>query len=165
MMHTDLRSLQRQARSLASAAVACLGVCTVSATPHTGAVAVAATRQPGDELLGEWWTEGKEGRIRFARHRDGTFFGTTTCCKPEPDIHNPDPKLRSRSTVGIVLIWALEYRKDGEYENGYVYNPRDGETYRLDAKLRGERSLQIRGYLGIPLLGQSQVWTRAGTSP
>lgn len=136
---------------------ACFTVCTSSAQ--------TATQRPGDELLGEWWTEGKEGRIRFARHRDGTFFGTTTCCRADKDVHNPDPKLRARSTLGIVLIWALTHRQRGEYEGGYVYNPRDGETYRLDAKLIDRHTLRIRGYLGIPLLGQTQLWQRAASAP
>ena len=120
-----------------------------------------------DELLGEWWTENNEGRIRFTRHSDGTFLGTTTCCVPRQasedhparDIHNPNPKLRSRLTVGIVLIWKLVYA-DGEYSDGYVYNPRDGKTYRFEAKVIDASTLEIRGYMGIPLLGQSQLWKR-----
>jgi uncharacterized protein (DUF2147 family) len=120
------------------------------------------------ELLGEWWTEGNEGRIKFTRAPDGTFRGTTTCCRPKTaspenpvkDIHNPNPKLRERSTLGIVLIWKLAY-DDGEYTGGYIYNPRDGKTYRFQAELIDRDTLRIRGYLGIPLLGQTQVWKRA----
>lgn len=120
-----------------------------------------------DALLGEWWTRDNEGRVRFTRHSDGTFRGTTTCCvpdqpspeRPATDIHNPDPKLRGRSTVGIVIIWNLAY-DDGEYSGGYVYNPRDGKTYRFAVQVIDRDSIEVRGYLGIPLLGQSQVWKR-----
>lgn len=134
-----------------------------------GAVkADAADKRGGAELLGEWWTEGNEGRIKFTRVQDGTFRGTATCCRPKQpsarnpakDIHNPNPKLRERSTLGIVIIWNLAY-EDGEYSGGYVYNPRDGKTYRLQAELIDRDTLRIRGYLGIPLLGQSQIWKRA----
>jgi uncharacterized protein (DUF2147 family) len=125
---------------------------------------------PGDALLGEWWTENNEGRIRFTRHQDGTFRGTTTCCVPVKasadhpgrDVHNPNPKLQGRSTIGIVLIWKLVY-EDGEYSGGYVYNPRDGKIYRFSAKVIDRDTVKIRGYMGIPLLGQSQIWKRAGT--
>lgn len=119
-----------------------------------------------DELLGEWWTEGHEGRIRFTRDRDGTYRGTTSCCipakaKPEDlkDIHNPKPEQRSRPTMGLTIIWKLNY-DDGEYTGGYVYNPRDGKTYRFKVKVIDRETVQIRGYMGIPLLGQSQVWKR-----
>src|SRR5262245_15618821 len=155
---------RRFVRSHALVAAWLFTVCSSGAQVPPGAAPSAAAARPGDELLGEWWTEGKEGRIRFTRQRDGTFIGTTTCCSTEKDVNNPDPKLRHRSRLGMVLIWALGYQKEGEYENGYVYNPRDGETYRLDAKLLDEQTLKIRGYLGIPLLGQSQLWKRAGSA-
>lgn len=121
----------------------------------------------GDVLLGEWWTEKNEGRVRFTKDVDGTLRGTTTCCVPEKpdrdnpatDIHNPDPKLRGRSTVGIVIIWKLAY-EHGEYSGGYVYNPRDGKTYRIAAEMIDENTVKIRGYMLIPLLGQSQIWKR-----
>lgn len=122
---------------------------------------------PEDVLLGEWWTDNNEGRIHFTRDPDGTLRGTTTCCVPKVsteehpafDIHNPNPKLRRRSTVGIVLIWKLAY-EDGEYTGGFVYNPRDGNTYRFAAKVIDPNTVKIRGYMGIPLFGQSQVWKR-----
>jgi len=134
-----------------------------------GSPAIAEVKPaPGDELIGEWWTENNEGRIRMTRDRDGSFRGSTTCCvpakpsedHPSQDIHNPNPKYRSRSTVGIVLIWKLKYEGDGEYADGYVYNPRDGKTYRIDMDIIDRNTVKIRGYIGIPLLGQSQIWRR-----
>jgi uncharacterized protein (DUF2147 family) len=133
------------------------------ATGRREAVAV----HPGDGLIGEWWTEGKVGRIRFIRHGDGTYRGITSWRaanapphdNPRTDLHNHNPKLRGRSTLGIVLIWNLTY-EDGRYVDGYVYNPRDGDTYRFKAELLDKSTLKIRGYMGIPLLGESQIWKR-----
>ncbi|MET0385019.1 MAG: DUF2147 domain-containing protein [Polyangiales bacterium] len=123
-----------------------------------------------DLILGEWWTEGKQGRVRITREKEGTFRGTTTCCvhendpdNPKLDTKNPNPAQRSRSTVGIVIIWKLAY-EDGEYVDGYVYNPRDGKTYRIEAKVIDHDTLKIRGYMGISLLGQNQIWKRAQPS-
>jgi uncharacterized protein (DUF2147 family) len=58
-----------------------------------------------------------------------------------------------------VLMWHLRY-DDGEYVDGYVYNPEDGGTYRLKAEVLGPESLKIRGFLGMSLFGQSKVWSR-----
>jgi uncharacterized protein (DUF2147 family) len=123
---------------------------------------------PADTLIGEWWTEGREGRVNFQRYRDGTYRGTTTCCKPlKPsadrpltDHKNPNPALRERATVGIVIIWKLVF-DSGEYSGGHVYNPRDGKTYRINVEVLDKNTIKIRGFLGISLLGQSQVWKRA----
>jgi uncharacterized protein (DUF2147 family) len=79
--------------------------------------------------------------------------------KPTKDIHNPDLELRDRSVVGIVLTWNLRY-EDGQYENGYVYNPEDGGTYCMKARMDSADRLLVRGDLGIALFGQTQTWTR-----
>ncbi|MET0386977.1 MAG: hypothetical protein ABW321_13510, partial [Polyangiales bacterium] len=46
--------------------------------------AAKAAPSASDALLGEWWTEGNEGRVRFTRDKEGLFRGTTTCCIPDP---------------------------------------------------------------------------------
>jgi len=132
--------------------------------------ASAKSAAPGDALIGEWWTENNEGRVAMARYKDGTYRGTTTCCvhkndpnNPEIDIRNPNPSLRGRSTSGIVLIWNLKYEA-GEFVDGHVYNPRDGKTYRIKMTIVDRETLKIRGYLGIALLGQTQIWKRAHLS-
>lgn len=120
------------------------------------------TAQPEEAILGEWWTPGKEGRMRFVKTKSGRYEAIVVWgIEPElRDTKNPDPKLRNRKITGSVLIWHLKY-EDGEYVDGYVYNPRDGNTYHMKAKLLGKNTLKIRGYLAVPLLGQSQEWTRA----
>jgi uncharacterized protein (DUF2147 family) len=120
-----------------------------------------ATTPLPDAIVGEWWTEGKEGRIRFVRSPDGTYSGILVGGNdPGADVNNKDPALRKRPLLGTVLMWHLR-PENGEYVDGYVYNPRNGETYRMKAEVTGKTTLKIRGYLGIALLGQSQTWTRA----
>ena len=36
----------------------------------------------------------------------------------------------------------------------------DGETYRCTMRVREDGSLRVRGYVGVPLLGKTQIWTR-----
>jgi uncharacterized protein (DUF2147 family) len=125
-----------------------------------------ALKNPPESILGEWVTQKEEGRppgrIKFVRAQDGTFTGILTwSAEPRKDANNHDPKLRDRPLVGSVLMWHLTY-DDGEYVDGYVYNPEDGGTYRMKAEVLNPESLKIRGYLGISLFGQSKIWTRYG---
>jgi uncharacterized protein (DUF2147 family) len=117
---------------------------------------------PADTLVGNWWTEGKEGKMRIEKTKSGRYQVIISSGKDEDkkDVNNPDPKLRERKLKGIVIMWNLKF-EDGEYVDGYCYNPRDGNTYRVKMKITGQNSLRIRGYLLIPLLGQSQDWVRA----
>jgi uncharacterized protein (DUF2147 family) len=115
-----------------------------------------------DELLGEWWTEGKEGRVKIAKTKSGRYEVVLLDGKDieKKDENNPDPKLRERTLRGIVLMWNLRF-EDDEYVDGYCYNPQDGETYRVKMKITGPTTLRLRGYLAVPLLGKNQDWTRA----
>ena len=123
-----------------------------------------AAKYPPEAILGEWCTQVEEnrppGRVKFVRAQDGTYIGILSwAADPKRDVHNKDPKLRDRPLVGIVLMWNLRY-DDGEYVDGYVYNPEDGGTYRLNAEVLNPESLKIRGYLGISLFGQTKTWSR-----
>jgi uncharacterized protein (DUF2147 family) len=152
--------------SIAAAALQLVARVDAQATATQAATATASPA-PGDGLLGEWWTEGNQGRVRMTRDKEGLYRGTTTCCvhkndedNPEIDTKNPNPALRTRSTVGILIIWKLKY-EDGEYVDGHVYNPRDGKSYRIKMTIIDNETVKIRGYMGIPLLGQTQIWKRA----
>jgi uncharacterized protein (DUF2147 family) len=120
------------------------------------------TSYPAETIEGTWWTEGKEGKMKIEKTKSGRYQVIIVSGKDEnkKDVHNPDPKQRERKLKGIVIMWNLKF-EDGEYVDGYCYNPRDGNTYRVKMKITGKNSLRIRGYLLVPLLGQSQDWVRA----
>jgi uncharacterized protein (DUF2147 family) len=146
-------------RWLTSALVLGLGLGSVSVASAPGTVLAEPALGEGN-IVGEWWTEERDGRVTFFKAKTGTYTGRLSWSKkPRRDTENDDPKLQSRPVVGIILIWKLRY-EDGEYVDGYVYNPEDGGTYRIDAKSIDRNSIEIRGYMGISLFGQSQVWTR-----
>jgi len=115
-----------------------------------------------DAILGNWWSEGKEGLMKFEKTKTGHFQVRVLDGKDvdKKDVNNPDPKLRDRKLKNIVIMWNLRF-EDGEYVDGYCYNPRDGNTYRVKFKFLSATRLKLRGYLAVPLLGQSQEWTRA----
>lgn len=121
------------------------------------------TTPAASAILGNWWSEGKDGLMKIEQTKTGLFQVRVLDGKDadKKDVNNPDPKLRDRVLRGIVIMWNLRF-DDGEYVDGYCYNPRDGKTYRVKFKLLSANELKLRGYLAVPLLGQSQIWTRAG---
>jgi uncharacterized protein (DUF2147 family) len=42
---------------------------------------------------------------------------------------------------------------------GTVLDPRDGSVYRAKIKLDQDRHLELHGYIGLPIFGQTQTWT------
>ena len=120
---------------------------------------------PEDRIKGIWLTEKKDGKVEIFR------TGHTWCGKliwgvsvldengnPRHDALNPDPKLRSRPIQGMVIITGLVYR-DGKWRDGNIYDSTTGKTYSISVTVNGN-NLELRGYIGIPLLGKTTVWQR-----
>jgi hypothetical protein len=62
--------------------------------------------------------------------------------------------------MGLTLFWGMH--RDGlHYSDGSVLDPRDGSVYHALMNLSDDgKELEVRGYLGIPMLGKSQTWYR-----
>jgi uncharacterized protein (DUF2147 family) len=57
------------------------------------------------------------------------------------------------------ILW--NFHRDGDHwDGGEVLDPESGDIYRATLRLRDDATLVVHGYIGIPLLGRSQVWTR-----
>ena len=78
------------------------------------------------------------------------------------DTNNPDPALQSRPLLGMDLIAGFSRAGKRKWEDGTIYDPRDGKTYKCVMKLQRDGTLKVRGYVGISLFGKTVVWTRAG---
>jgi uncharacterized protein (DUF2147 family) len=53
-------------------------------------------------------------------------------------------------------------KKDGEeYAGGEILDPNNGKVYKSKMHLTDNgKKLSVRGYIGVPMLGRSQVWVR-----
>ena len=91
----------------------------------------------------------------YKENEDGPV-GTTRA-----DPKNPDPSLRTRPLVGIDLLSDYQF-KDGKCQ-GSLYDPESGKTYKSQMTVDGKGKLQMRGYIGTPMFGRTQVWTPLST--
>jgi uncharacterized protein (DUF2147 family) len=120
------------------------------------------------EAIGRWATEDQSGHIEIARCGEklcGTLVWlaepTNAAGEPVTDRHNPDLDLRDRPVLGLTIVSGMEpARRRNVWENGSIYDPQSGNTYRARMTLADQRTLQLRGYLGVPLLGRTSTWTR-----
>lgn len=136
------------------------------------ALAPVAFAQGNDGVAGRWLTENGKGVIAIAPC-GGSICGKIDWMKPPAnakpgviprDNHNPDPSRRQQPMCGLQIIYGFHHREDDprRWVEGHVYDPESGDTYHASITLEDANHLRLRGYIGIPLLGQSQVWTRAG---
>lgn len=127
----------------------------------------ALAAQPSPE--GYWLTEKKNGIIQIYRCGGDMMCGKIAWFRIKPDspnprgldLKNPDPAQRSRSLCGLALMSGFKpAAQSGSWEDGRIYDAESGDTYHATIQLRADGTLSVRGYIGIPLLGGGEVWTR-----
>ncbi len=126
-----------------------------------------ARAAPDDGVAGVWLTEEGDARIEIAACGDRVCGHIVWLEKPldddgkeKLDIHNPDESLRARAIVGMPLLIGFKPDGPGQWKDGRIYSPRNGKLYKCTMRLDGPDILRVRGYIGIPLLGQTEVWRR-----
>jgi uncharacterized protein (DUF2147 family) len=67
---------------------------------------------------------------------------------------------KGQRIVGMEIVRHMH--ADGDHwSGGEILDPETGKTYRATMKLvDGGQKLVVRGYIGLPLFGRSQTWTR-----
>jgi uncharacterized protein (DUF2147 family) len=67
---------------------------------------------------------------------------------------------KGQPIVGMTILSGL--RKDGDqYDGGQILDPKNGKVYKSKLTVReGGKKLEVRGYIGVPMLGRSQTWLR-----
>jgi uncharacterized protein (DUF2147 family) len=77
------------------------------------------------------------------------------------DFRNENPALRSRKVLGMPLIWGFKKTSDPNvFEGGQIYNGENGKTYSANISLQPDGTLRLRGYVGSPMFGETQIWKR-----
>ena len=123
---------------------------------------IPAQHSLGDRLVGEYWTENREGKIGIEKLGE-LYLGKILWREEErKDTENPDPTLRDRSVVGITFLKDFRYNpKEEIWEGGSVYAIDNGGTYSGKMWLEEEgKILKMRGYWGISLLGRTATLER-----
>lgn len=132
-------------------------------------VVVVVAQQTADKIIGQWESLDGDVKLKFDIFKqDGKYFGKLLWASNmyeadektiKTDNNNPNKVLKTRSRKGIVNITNLKF-ENGEYTGGKLYNPSDGDTYSLNAKLKNINELHFRGYLGVSLLGKTMKFKR-----
>lgn len=119
-----------------------------------------------DKILGEWLNEEKNEKILIYK-TGNNYFGKVIWANnifeedgktPKKDLKNSDDQLQHRTLLNLVVLNNFQFN-DAIWDNGTIYDPKSGKTYNCTIKIKDDK-LEIRGYVGISLLGRSTYWER-----
>lgn len=129
---------------------------------------VSGVAMAQDAIERVWYNQEKTAKVQVFKATDGKYYGKIVWLKepnneegkPKVDKNNPDKAKKSTPLMGLQLLKG--FKKDGEtgYEDGTIYDPKNGKTYSCKINRKGE-TLEVRGYVGISLLGRTTTWTKA----
>jgi len=121
-----------------------------------------------DKLVGVW--QPSDGRSYVKIDKIGNkFYGRVVWLKepndedgnPRVDTNNPDEALRSTPLKGYRILKDFIYNeKEGIWEDGTIYDPKNGTTYNCKIVLTEDNQIEVRGYVGTAVFGRTDVWTR-----
>jgi uncharacterized protein (DUF2147 family) len=67
---------------------------------------------------------------------------------------------KDKPIIGMTILWGLKKQGDG-WGGGEILDPKNGKIYRCKMSLAADgKSLNVRGFIGISLIGRTQTWLR-----
>ncbi len=95
--------------------------------------------------------------------KDGKLYGKVTkiLTKGKEDAKCTDCSgaLKNKPILGMQILSGL--KKDGkEWNGGKIIDPNSGKEYKAKMSLNGNDKLDVRGFIGISLVGRTQTWQR-----
>lgn len=137
-------------------------------------LAVPALAANADDILGVWFNQDKDAQIEI--YRCGTKYcgriiwlkapeypeGSTDGIPgtPKLDHHNPDSLRKKEPILGLTIVRDFRFDEENRWTGGTVYDPKNGKTYKGKMTLAAPDRLDLRGYIGISLIGRTTSWTR-----
>ena len=120
-----------------------------------------------DAIERTWFNDGKSAKIQVYKAKDGKYYGKIVWLKepmrngkPKLDEKNPDPKKKEQPIIGLIILKGFVKDGGSKYEDGTIYDPKNGKTYSCKITLN-DKILDVRGYVGISLIGRTTKWTMA----
>lgn len=121
-----------------------------------------------DAIIGVWKNGEGTGMIRIYKNGE-KYQGRIVWLKepndpetgqPKLDKNHPDESVRSRPVLGLINTWGFEYKGKKTWDGGKIYDPKNGNTYDCTIKMKDNNTLEVRGYIGVSLIGRTDIWTR-----
>ena len=76
------------------------------------------------------------------------------------DEKNPDAALRGQPLCGLKILGGFRQNDIANWVDGKIYKADEGDIYNASLQMLPNGKLLVRGYVGMPLFGKSQTWTR-----
>jgi len=129
-------------------------------------ISLSGFSQAKDAIVGRWLNSSGEAHVDIYKKNE-KFYGKIVWLKnprdekgnAKTDLRNPDESMRTKPMLGLEILKDFVY-EDGKWIDGKIYDPKSGKTYSCNISQKGNGVLNIRGYIGISIIGRTDVWKK-----
>ena len=129
----------------------------VSLVAAAGLVATAHAATP-TAPVGRWLTQDRTAIIDIEPCGGASLCGRIVGVALDNASDRVPTDYRGHTQCGLTIIRDALPDGDAGYM-GQIQDPRNGSSYDAQLRVDDRHRLVVRGFIGIPLLGRSQVWT------
>src|SRR3954452_4004926 len=132
-------------------------------------VGLSIASAQSESPIGTWKTfDDRTGRPRSIvqiTEQDGALSGKVIQVLESPDGPHPlckpcQGERKDQPVEGMTILWGAK-RRGVSWRDGEILDPENGKIYRVVlTPVDGGEKLDVRGYIGVRLIGRTQVWQR-----
>lgn len=131
------------------------------------ALPVAVLHAHNTSPIGKWQVVNEEGRkkavVNITQDLSGALRGTIIRLNEDEGAICDKCKgvQKNQPIEGMSVVWGLKKVGNNKWAEGSVLDPSEGDIYKARAELIDNGAkLKLRGFIGISLLGRTQIWSR-----
>lgn len=125
---------------------------TIKRTGFSLLLSASALMANAQEPAGVWLTQDKDAQVEIYKTGAGSYEGKIIWVK------STKPEVQKK--LGTKILTAFKKKNAKTYESGRIYHPGQNKYYDGIITMKSDHLLHLRGYVGTPMLGQTQTWTR-----
>lgn len=114
-----------------------------------------------DDIIGTYMTDKNEGQVQITK-KGTKYYGKLAWTKTpgKLDTNNPDKKQQTDKLAGKEILKDFDFDGDDQWHNGTIYDPKNGKTYSCKITRDEKGNLNVRGFIGVSLLGRTSFWVK-----
>jgi len=124
-----------------------------------------------DAIIGFWKTGNGNAIVEIYKTNNKYFGKIVWLAEPidpntgiaKVDSKNPNEALRTKPIIGLINLRNFDFIKTNLWENGKVYDPKNGKDYSCKITMIDANTIDVRGFIGFSMLGRTDTWKRQKT--
>ncbi len=126
-----------------------------------GSTTLIKAQQKADNLIGTYMTPENKAMVEITK-RDNKYYGKLAWTKTEGklDANNPVVSERTKPLKGLEFLKDFTFDGKNTWNNGTIYDAENGKTYSCKITSDEKGNLNVRGYVGVSLIGRTSMWVK-----